>query len=188
MYKTNKYVNLTILLLLIAVTTGKSQDLGIKTNLLYDATATINLGMETRVDSLWTIDLSGNYNAWKLGSNKQIKHWLIQPEARYWLREAFGGHFFGFHLMGGQYNVANVKLLGTNGYRYQGWLMGAGISYGYAWRLDERWNLEASLGLGYARLAYDKYPCGECGARIKSSHTNYFGPTRASISIIYFLK
>ena len=38
-----------------------AQKVVVKTNLLYDATATINLGVEKGLSSKWTIDLSANF-------------------------------------------------------------------------------------------------------------------------------
>ena len=44
----------------------KAQDVAIKTNLLYDATATVNLGVEVGLAPKWTLDISGNINAWNV--------------------------------------------------------------------------------------------------------------------------
>ena len=54
---------------------------------------TSNLGVEVGLAKKWSLDLSGNYNGWKLGDEARMKHWLVQPEARYWLCEKFNGHF-----------------------------------------------------------------------------------------------
>ncbi|MDE6369036.1 MAG: DUF3575 domain-containing protein, partial [Muribaculaceae bacterium] len=56
----------------------------IKSNLLYDATLSPNIGIEVGVAPRWTVELSGNINAWTLSDGKRWKHWLAQPEARYW--------------------------------------------------------------------------------------------------------
>ena len=61
---------------------AKAQQAAVKTNLLYDATATVNLGVEFGVAPRWTIDLSGNLNAWNFSENKKWRHWLVQPEVR----------------------------------------------------------------------------------------------------------
>ena len=45
--------------------------------------------------------------------------------------------------------------------------------------------MEASVGLGYDYIKYDKYLCGECGEKVKQSHTNYFGPTKVALSVLY---
>ena len=39
--------------------------------------------------------------------------------------------------------------------RYDGSLYGVGISYGYQWIISKRWSMEATIGVGYARLKYD---------------------------------
>ncbi|MDC7180987.1 DUF3575 domain-containing protein, partial [Bacteroides cellulosilyticus] len=41
---------------------------------------------------------------------------------------------------------------------------------------------------GYARMEYDKYRCAGCGERMGHYKRNYFGPTRAGVSLIYFIR
>lgn len=160
----------------------------IKTNALYWATTTPNLGIELGLSKKVTLDISGNYNPWNFGDNKKLKHWLVQPELRYWLCERFNGHFFGLHGHYAEYNVANIKALGLENYRYEGSLYGGGISYGYHWILNNRWSIEATVGVGYAYLDYDKYKCETCGTKLKEDTKNYWGPTKAGINIIYIIK
>lgn len=170
----------------------QAQDLAVKSNLLYDATATINLGVEAGLAEKWTIDISGNLNAWDFSGNRKWKHWLIQPEARYWLCDKFNGHFFGLHVHGGAFNTANVKtpfgLFGDcSSERHEGWYYGAGISYGHQWMLGKRWNFELSIGAGYVRSDYDVYENPVCGDYLGKGHGNYFGITKASASIIFLI-
>ena len=184
--------NLIFLMLFVSIPLF-AQKWAVKTNLLYDATATINLGTEIGLSPKWTLDLSGNYNGWTLSDNKKWKHWMAQPEARYWFCERFNGHFVGVHLLGGQYNVGGIDLPfgiyeGLKDYRYEGWYAGAGLVYGYQWVLGKRWNLEAAIGLGYVRAKYDRYDCPQCGEWRGSGYKNYLGPTKAAISIIYVIK
>ena len=51
-----------------------SQVVGIKSNLLYDATTSLNLGVEVALDSKLTLDISGNYKPWEFNGNKHFKH------------------------------------------------------------------------------------------------------------------
>ena len=60
-----------------------AQDVAVKTNLLYDAALTLNLGAEVRLLPRWTMDVSGNLNAWAVNGHRW-KHWVVQPEFRYW--------------------------------------------------------------------------------------------------------
>ncbi len=171
----------------------RAQKVALKTNLLYDAALSPNLGIEVGLAPKWTFDLSGNVNAWKV-DDRYWKHWLVQPEVRYWLCDRWQGHFFGAHLLGGQFNLGNLKLpnfLGNNfkkleDYRYQGWGVGAGIAYGYSWIVGRHWNIEAEIGLGWVYTRYDKYPCTHCGDKIKDNAVhNYVGPTKAAVNLIY---
>lgn len=173
---------------------AKAQDVAIKTNLLYDATATVNLGVEVGVAPKWTLDLSGNLNAWNVNEDKRWKHWLVQPEARYWFCDRFSRHFLGFHALGGQYNIGglqnNIKFLGTDfsklsNNRFQGWGVGAGVAYGYAMILGKHWNLEFEVGIGYIYSAYDIFECTGCGRRVGQDNNHYVGLTKAAINLVY---
>lgn len=173
-------------------------DIVIKTNLLYGGyTFTPNLGIEFGLGKRTTLDISGGYNWFnyygKKNDNKKLIHWMVQSEFRYWLCQKFNGHFFGVHALGSQYNISRYNLPVMFGkdsekYRHEGWAAGAGISYGYQFILGKRWNLEMNVGLGYMRLQYDRYDCKNCGGKIDSKFKNYFGPTKAGISLIYIIK
>ncbi len=168
-----------------------AQDFALKTNLLYDATATINLGAEVGLAPRWTLDVSGNFNGWSFKNGKQWKHILVQPEIRYWFCDRFAGHFVAAHALGGIYSLANLPLVskfypGLSDHRYEGWFAGAGVGYGYNWVLGWHWNLEAELGVGYIYTVYDSYRCVGCGKRESENNPrNYFGPTKAAVSLIY---
>lgn len=172
----------------------KSQNIAIKSNLLYDAIAVANLGVEAPLAPRWTLDVSANLNAWAINQHKW-KHWLVQPEVRYWLCDRFQGHFFGLHAIAGQYNVGNlhnnIHFLGTDfsdltHNRYQGWMFGAGLAYGYSWILAKHWNIEAEIGLGWIHTRSDVYPCADCGTKLaEDKNHDYVGPTKAAVSLIY---
>jgi len=249
------------------------QEQALKTNLLYDATTTINLGYEIALDRKMTLDVWLNYNPWTLGHEwvgidittpqgtpdlvdsreSKLKHFMIQPELRYWLCEKYNGHFFGVHLHGGAFNVGALKLpfnwgrykdaegeyfgqypvkmvnsagKTVEGIMYQqgfehysglenkfneekaeaekhyyyadrdgiyvnsfeGWFLGAGVSYGYHWILSTRFSMEFTVGVGYAYLNYEKSRCTDCKQSLEDAVTHYFGPTRAGISLVYMLK
>ncbi len=171
-----------------------AQKTALKTNLLYDATATINAGIEVGLAPKWTLGVSGNLNDWNMHNGRKWKHWLVQPEARYWFCDRFSGHFIAVHAHGGQYNWGGWK--GWNAFgsdlrklkdsRYQGWFIGAGVAYGYAWALSRHWSMEGEIGIGYAYTEFDRFECEGCGKKIEEDkHHNYFGPTKAALSLIY---
>lgn len=178
----------------VSIFNSSAQEVLVKSNLLYDATTSVNVGVEFGLKGSWTLDVSGNYNPWSF-SDKKWKHWFLQPEARYWLSDKFTGHFVGTHLLGGEYNVGGIdfpmNILGDNfdkEYRYEGWFIGGGVVYGYSWKLSSRWNIEASVGVGYVGTDYDKYECVECGDWVSDGFEGYLGLTKASVSIVYILK
>lgn len=154
--------------------------IAVKTNLLYDALLNANAGIEVTVAPRWSVDLSGNYNGWTLSHGRRWKHWMVQPELRRHFGDSLRGHFLAAHLVGGQFNTT------LGGARRQGWAAGIGVGYGYRWRLGNRWGIEAELAVGYARYAYDKYPCAACGRKIAHRNKNYVGPTKAAINLVYY--
>lgn len=190
------FLRLTSALLLLGIIeTASAQKAALKTNLFYDATTTINLGAEFGLAPKWTLDVSGNYNPWTFSHNKKWKHWLVQPEARYWTCNKFMGHFFGLHALGGQFNMGNwdtnFKFLNSDlrklrDHRYEGWMVGAGLAYGYAWAVARHFNIEAEIGFGYAYMKYDRFKCAKCGERLeKDKDHHYVGPTKAAINLVY---
>lgn len=185
-------VKLVLCLLLFATSAGmaKAQDVAIKTNALYLATATPNLGVEISTGKKHTAQLFYGLNPWDVSSTKSLKHWVLMPEYRYWFCQSFNGWFVGAHLMGGQFNAGGYKLpFGLlpkfKDRHYEGWYIGGGVTAGYQWPLSRHWNLETSIGFGYDYISYDKYRCGECGEKLDSDHSNYLGPTKAALSLLY---
>lgn len=181
--------------LLWAGLTVSAQKVVLKTNLIHDVTATANVAAEFKVAPKWTVDISGDLNAWTFSDNKKWKHWKLQPEARYWLCETFNGHFVGAHLLGGIYNMGNwntgFTLLGTDfgqlkDYRYEGWMVGAGMAYGYHWMLGRHWSVEAEIGLGYVYSRADKYECPRCGDQLEDNKPHhYVGLTKVAVNLVY---
>ena len=171
-----------------------AQNVALKTNLLYDATGTVNFGVELGLAPHWTLDMPSNICDWRVYNGKQWKHFLTQPEARYWLCSRFAGHFIGVHAHYGRYNMGNIsnniKFLGTNfaalsDNRYSGWLLGAGVGYGYAFALGNHWNLELELGVGYAYMNYDVYDWDTDQKLQSDAHHNYFGITKLNVGLSY---
>ena len=183
-----------LLLGLLCCTNVKAQDVAIKTNLLYDATATVNLGAEIGIAPKWTLDISGNLNAWNIDEDTKWRHWLLQPEARYWFCDRFSGHFVAAHALAGQFNFGgiknNISWLGTDfsqlsDKRYQGYGLGLGVAYGYAFIINKHWNFELEIGLGYVYQNFDIFNCSGCGRHVGSGSNHYFGPTKAAINLVY---
>ena len=168
----------------------------LKTNLLYGATTSMNIGAEFFLNRYLTLDLSLGWNPWVHRDNRKIAHWMVQPTLRYWIQEPFNGHFFGLSLMYSNFNVSDIRqpynwfgvLPGLRDHRFRGDAYSVSIQYGHQWVLSPRWAIEASINVGYMFLDYRKYESGWCGHRLGSDQRHYFGPTNASISLIYVFR
>lgn len=184
---------LTLALFLSGGTRAFAQQLVLKTNALYWATATPNAALEFALGKKTTFAVEAGMNPWTFSDEKKLKHWLVQPEFRFWNCEAFNGSFWGIHALGGQFNAGGIKLpLGVfpslEDNRYQGWAAGGGLTYGYHRMLSRYWSIELSAGMGYLYIDYEKYKCAECGMATKNASRHYIGPTKIVVSLIRILK
>ena len=75
---------IALLLFLSVPQKGIGQHFALRNNLLYDATLTPNLGVEMRLDSVWSAGLNIGLNAWDINkeSNKKWRHILVNPNVR----------------------------------------------------------------------------------------------------------
>lgn len=178
------------------VTDAFAQQVSLKTNVLYWATSTPNVGVEVRLGTHYTTSLSMGYNAFNFNNREQngvwvnpkIHHWVVTPEFKYWFCRAFERHFVEVEGLYGRYNAGGMRFPSfLSKHRYKGSAVGVGVGYGYQWALGRRWGLEASLALGYVYLQYNKYELGKCGADLGKYKRHYFGPTKLSISFAYYI-
>ena len=191
-------------LLFLAMGTADAQKVAVKTNSLYWLTATPNVGFEFAMAPRWTFEIAGGYNPWTLDKEENIKakHFLVTPEIRYWFCESFQGHFIGINGNYTQFNASGVYVpevfykVESEGYfldpiqlsRSQGWAAGAGLTYGYAFPIARRWNMEFTAGLGWWYTAYDKFEARTCGLFQERVEKHVFGMTELGISFIYMIK
>jgi hypothetical protein len=185
-----KKLPLLVMLYLIGVMPGATQNVAVKSNILgWAAGGTINAGIEAGTGRKVTLQAFGAINPWTYSGERRVRIWNVEPEIRYWFCQKFNGHFIGVHLLGGEYNIRNVDLPfktlphQIKGRHYEGWYIGAGITYGYQWVLSDHWNLEASVGVGYARSPYRLY--GRCQRVLERDTRHYVGPTKLALSMMY---
>ena len=112
----------------------QGQVVAVKTNVLYDAITTPNVGAEVAFNKHWSVEASGYYNGWTFSSD------------------------------------------------------GGCISYGYQLYVSPRWNVEFTAGFGYLHFEYDKYAFPRGDAPIGKFRNEYWGLTKAGISIVYIIK
>lgn len=107
--RTVRGVFLGVAALVLFAPRADAQKLAVKANALSWFTTTPQAEVEGAVGARWTVGLAGSWNPWKFGDNKKFKHWELRPMGRYWLWEAFNGHFFGLSGEYGQYNVGGMR-------------------------------------------------------------------------------
>ncbi|MDR2534136.1 MAG: DUF3575 domain-containing protein [Tannerellaceae bacterium] len=170
-----------------------AQQIAVKTNALYWATATPDLGAEFAITPRSTISLDGAWNPWNPKGNdidaKRLKHYRLEGEYRIWPWESFNGHFFGLHGFYAAYDFSGrtVPFLFDNEHQYKGDSYGLGVSYGFHLMLSPAWGIEAFVGAGVARLSFNKNPCLQCTPLPEHISETYVGPTKIGISLIYII-
>ena len=192
-YKPMRKLLLLLMLFTVYSSLSFSQNAGIRTNVAHAAFfGTPNLGAEFALNRTYSLVIDGGINPWEFDNNQKMKHWIVQPEVRRWFCEVFNGHFIGLHGLVSEFNMGGLdipvgRLAALQEHRYEGFAFGGGLSYGYQWVIGRRFNFEASIGAGFAHLTYDRFPCARCADRISTGTRNYFGITRASLSLIFFI-
>ena len=156
----------------------KNRNIGIHTNLVYWGALTPNLGLEVPLARQWSIDVMGLYSKWDLNRGKMYRIGGGQAELRWWCCQTMTRHYVGAHSHYAKFNV------GDGVTRSDGDLLGGGLSYGYVWVISKRWHMDFSLGLGYARIEYDKYE-QDCNLFLEKKSFNYWGPTRLGVTLNY---
>lgn len=170
----------------------------IRTNLIFDAIAIPNVGVEFYLGKNWSVVGDWQY-AW----------WKTDPKSIYWrfyggdivLRKWFGGKahkkpLTGHHLGAyGQIYTYDFDLgkdgelggkPGGNIWDRHHW--GAGIEYGYSLPVGRRLNIDFSLGIGYTTGYYYVYkPIDDHYVWQYSGIRHWFGPTKAEISLAWLV-
>ncbi|GHU79450.1 hypothetical protein FACS1894145_3630 [Bacteroidia bacterium] len=171
------------------VETHNCASLQIRTNLLYWAVATPNLGVEWKPSGNLGILVNGAFSHWIWsGEGKHHRTWLVQPEVRYYFPKHSISQRYGMFYAGIEGHAAEFNFkFGDTG--YQGDAVGGGITGGYKLRISKVFDLDFSLGLGYTQLKYDTYYRSRDVMVLKEGglKKNVFAPTQAGVSLIFKL-
>ena len=174
--------------------------LALKTNLLYDAVSWLNFSVEVPIKDRYSVLYYHQFPwwTWGEGNNEYCMRFLsIGAEARWWFkpmprektekrikRDRLMGHFLGVYAESGKWDFERKRDI-----CYQGEHWSAGLSYGYAMPIGKRLNLELSLSVGYASIAYRGYMPSEDYEILwrdpeKEGRWHYIGPTKAQVSLV----
>ncbi|MFI3322482.1 MAG: DUF3575 domain-containing protein [Rikenellaceae bacterium] len=182
---------LLILVTVVISTPLFAQDFSVNVNTLPVINGAINVGAAYAINNKYTIDLSGAVRPWTRNENSVNRYWGVKPETRYWFCQKFNGSFLGVFMTGSQYNIGGVDMpfgmfSDVEKYRFEGWALGGGVSYGYHFVLSKHWNIEASIGAGYTYYDFTQYRCPLLCARVlKDDCYHYWGINTASLSLVY---
>lgn len=171
-------------------TDQKPFQIALKTNALLDLIAIPNAGLEIPLGHQWSVAVNGHYSWWK----SDARHW-------YWrtyggdvaLRRWFGRNVAGRPLTGHHLGIYGQMLTydfatGGRGYLADKWSYGAGLEYGYSLPIRKRLHLDFTLGAGYLGGEYKEYlPMDDHYVWQATRNRNWFGPTKAEISLVWLL-
>ena len=159
----------------------------------------LNVGMEIPIGSHWSVGLDyyypwfvSNKNLWcseLLGWFIDTKYWITGKNNKWTPESKLKGHAIGVYAGVGYYDFQKR----TNG--IQGEYLDLGVDYTYAMPVaDDKLRLEFNLGVGYISTLYRPYyPSSDYEDLIKEPGvkyraTNFIGPTRAGVSLVYPIK
>ena len=165
----------------------------LRTNLLYDATLSPNLGFDVRVDSAWTVGLLAGVNAWDIDKteNKKWRHMLFSLRARKFRKNLFEKGYYEGDLIYSHFNVGNIKFpfglySAVKNHRLQGDLVALGGKYGYSWILARDWRIEAEGGIAVGYAWFKEYDCPHCGTFIGNGDRIFLLP-QLGINVVYII-
>ena len=189
-----------VLLLSLIILRASAQTLALRTNLLYDATLSPNLGAEVRLAESWTAGINAGFNAWDIDKqkNKKWRHLLVAPNIRHYfgqkgdtLFRRYKGHYLEMDAIYSHFNVGNVKFpfglyKSVRDRRLQGDLLALGGKYGYAWILARDWRVEAEAGVAVGYAWYKEYECPHCGTYLGEGDRIFLLP-QLGINVVYII-
>ena len=154
-----------VLAVMLTSVSGSAQDLAVKTNLLSDALTVPSLGVEFTIARRWTLSTDVEWMPFYQSTNHYLRTFKVQPEAHFWFRAPFTGPYIGPSAHWRVYNMAGLPVL-----------------------LGDRWGLEPSITVGYAYNDYRRYAEPRSCVVSRKCYMHYFGPTSASLQLVYMLR
>ncbi len=181
-----KYV-LAIILALTSTIGVRAQMFAVNTDLLWDAACVPSLGIEIGTGNTTSFAFSafGGYKPW----GRDAKFAGVQPEFRYWLSgRAMHQQYIGIGAI-----MASFKCP-VAGKIYDGYTAGAGVTFGYALKLNRHFVMNFHAGCGllfYNQKEYfegDDYDSANTHGEIESNASGYnILPTNLGVTISYIL-
>ncbi len=174
--------------------------MGLKTNLLYDAAALPSIGAEFYLGKNWSAGINWTYGWWSkdsshrywraYGGDINIRRWFgakanAKPLTGHHLGLYFGVVTYDFEFGGKGYMGGLPHRTLWDRCNYMG-----GIEYGYSLPVARRLNIDFTIGIGYLGGKYLEYEPAAHGKGYvweKTMRLNWFGPTKAEISLVWLI-
>ncbi len=162
--------------------TAFAQRVSVKTNALYWAAATPNLGAEFRLNRHLTLNLETAFNRFDI-SKVNTRMAGVMPEMRYWFSaRPQAGHFIGLMALVSDYKLTYDQTTHEgNGY-------GVGPTYGYSFVLSKRWSMEATAGVGLLRVKERKYAATTNAPANANNKRWLAAPLKVGLTFVYIIK
>ncbi len=162
----------------------------LKTNVLYLLALTPNIGAELCIGGQWSIAANWQYAWWSsesvdwyhrlYGGDLSLRRWFGKRAKQ----SPLSGHHVGVYAQMMTYDF----LFGKNriGELAERWGYAVGVEYGYSLPIGESLSIDFSLGVGYLSNEYKRYERqDDCYVWIDTRHRDYFGPTKAEVSLVW---
>ena len=172
--------------------------MSISTNMLYDALAVPNIGVEFYLKKDWSIGADWMYAWWK--TDRKHRYWRTyggKLAIRKWLGKAarekpLTGHHLGLYgqILTYDFEWGGRGYLGgkPGGTLWDKMNWGVGLEYGYSLPVARRLNIDFGLSVGYLSGEYREYlPEGDCYVWQATKKGRWFGPTEAHISLVWLI-
>jgi len=162
----------------------------IKTNTLYDALLTPNIGVEFYLGKRFSLAADWHYAWWK---RDPISWYHRTYGGDIELRKYFGTKSKEKPLQGWHAGLYGQILTydfdwGARGYLADRWSYACGASLGYSVPVRHRLNIDFTLGVGYMWGEYKEYlPIDDCYVWQVTKQRRWIGPTRFEISLVWQL-
>lgn len=164
--------------------------MGVRSNLLYDAIAIPNIGVEFYLGNRWSVLGNWMYSWWKTdrehwywrtyGGDLSVRRWFGRKAQE----KPLTGHHVGIY---GQIVTYDFET-GGRGYLADRWSGGGGVEYGYAMPVGKRLNLDFNLGVGYSGGEVKEYiPIDSHYVWQKTKRSRWFGPTKVEVALTWLL-
>lgn len=161
----------------------------LKSNLLHDALLTPDIGVEMVLPRNFSVGLEGVYAWWSKSS--EHRYWRIRGiwlDLNYWFGRASAGRDLSGHHVGVYGSCHDFDFeFGHKGWQSPRPTFGAGVSYGYSFRLSQRLNLDVSVRAGYTGGNITVY-IPQCGRYVCSDRyfRHYIGLTGVAVTLVWF--